>query len=365
MEGGCENRSVIVSESIHYVVFSALFSEIIMKPINCRKMSSRSRKKRRTILILPSSPEKSVLTLSLPAVGWFALCCMILAIPFLAGAGFWSFSRYHRMAEQSRQLKIENTGFRGKLDEQNKRVEHLSVELIEIREKAGFIQKYLGLKGDDKHQSGIGRGGVEISPDKIRRPMEQSSSQSRLSPQRQLHASTRVTSLQRMDLPQLNKDLEGIIGTLEERQERLDTMPSISPVSPSQSWLSSSFGMRTSPFTGKRQFHPAVDLAGSKGTPIFAPAKGKVAFAGKNGSLGLSIEIEHNSSFRTTYGHLLESSVKKGQRVQRGEIIGYMGDSGRSTGYHLHYEIEKDGKRINPMGYMMDWDENNLMLAED
>jgi len=80
-------------------------------------------------------------------------------------------------------------------------------------------------------------------------------------------------------------------------------------------------------------------------------------------SPGLSIEIKHDSTFKTTYGHLFESAVKKGQTVERGEIIGYMGDTGRTTGYHLHYETEKNGKRVNPFDYMMDWGQNALLLA--
>jgi murein DD-endopeptidase MepM/ murein hydrolase activator NlpD len=322
-----------------------------------REKSSRKIRRWRTILILPSSPEKSVLTLSLPAAVCVALCGLIVAVPFLAGTGFWSYSR-------SRQLKIENTAFKNKLDEQNKRLEYLSRELVEIRKKAGFIQKYLGLEGDKEHEGRIGQGGVEISPDRLRPFLGRSSSLSRSSPLK--HCSSPGTpSLQRMDARQLNEDLESILGNLEERQEELDCMPSISPVDPGESWLSSSFGMRTSPFTGRKHFHPGVDIAGSKGTPILAPAKGRVAFVGKNGSLGLSVEIEHNSSWRTTYGHLLESPVKKGQLLERGEIIGYMGNSGRSTGYHVHYEIEKDGKRINPIDFMMDWKENDLVMAAD
>jgi murein DD-endopeptidase MepM/ murein hydrolase activator NlpD len=333
---------------------------------NSRKEKrSRAVKKRRTVLVLPSSPDKKVLTISLPSAAWFALCGFIFAVPFLAGTGLWSFHLYNRIAKQTHELKIKNHALRGKLDEQKKRIESMSGELVEIREKARFIQKFLGLKGDGEHEGRIGQGGMEISPERMLSRSDWTSSQNHPSPKKQLDSPTGITSLRSTDPYQLNKDLESIIGTLEERQERLDSMPSISPVDPKESWLSSSFGLRTSPFTGKKQFHPGVDIAGSKGTPIFAPAKGKVSFVGKNGSLGLCIEIEHNSSFKTTYGHLLESSVKKGRQVQRGDIIGYMGDSGRSTGYHLHYEIEKKGKRVNPLDYMMDWEKNHLMLAED
>jgi murein DD-endopeptidase MepM/ murein hydrolase activator NlpD len=330
-----------------------------------KKMLSGAFKNRRTVLLLPSSPEKKVMVISLPPTIWFVLCGLIAALPLLAGIGAWSLDRSKTVAEQAHQLGVNNHALRSKLDEQNNKMKRLSGELIEIREKARFIEKFLGLKGDGDHAGRIGQGGVELSPERVLSRLNRPSSKAHKAPIKHPATSAEIASLQTTDLYQLNSDLESIIGTLQERQERLDRMPSLSPVDPRESWLSSSFGIRTSPFTGKKQFHPGVDIAGSKGTPILAPAKGKVTFVGKNGSLGLCIEVDHNSSFRTTYGHLLKSSVKKGQQIQRGEIIGYMGDSGRSTGYHLHYEIEKDGKRINPIDFMMDWDEKNLLLAGD
>jgi murein DD-endopeptidase MepM/ murein hydrolase activator NlpD len=123
--------------------------------------------------------------------------------------------------------------------------------------------------------------------------------------------------------------------------------------------------MRVSPFTGKKQFHTGIDIAGWKGTPIVAPAKGKVIFVRKNGSLGLTVRIRHNAVYETEYGHLLKAAVKKGQDVERGEIVAYLGNSGRSTGYHLHYEVHKNGKCINPFHHMMDWDENHFFLAQE
>jgi murein DD-endopeptidase MepM/ murein hydrolase activator NlpD len=108
-----------------------------------------------------------------------------------------------------------------------------------------------------------------------------------------------------------------------------------------------------------------VDIAGAEQTPIIAPAKGTVAFVGKDGALGMSVRIKHDSACESTYGHLNKAAVKKGQHVERGEVIGYMGNSGRSTGSHLHYEIEKNRKNVNPFQYMMDWKTDNLvMLAE-
>ena len=81
--------------------------------------------------------------------------------------------------------------------------------------------------------------------------------------------------------------------------------------------------------------------------------------------MGLTIRIKHNQTYTTSYGHLLKTAVKKGQSVNRGDVIGYMGNTGRSTGYHLHYEISESGKRIDPFPLMMDWKESTFALASE
>jgi murein DD-endopeptidase MepM/ murein hydrolase activator NlpD len=319
-------------------------------------------KRSRTVLILPSSPEKRVFKVSLPPAVFIILCVSIITVPFLAGAGLWSLQRYLHLSGQSHHLEVENHSYKSKVDEQSKKIQYLNEELFEIREKAGFIQRFLGLSNSAGDGGGIGKGGVELSPKAILPRLN--SSTLHPFPRKTPHGLNKI-SLRPGELRQLNQDLDEIITSLEKRQQRLDSFPSISPVDPQESWISSSFGVRVSPFTNRKQFHPGVDIAGSKGTPIIAPAKGKVIFAGKNGSLGLSIEIQHDSSLKTIYGHLLKSEVQKGQLVQRGQVIGHMGDSGRSTGYHLHYQIEKNGKCVNPFDYMMDWQKNRLLLAGD
>ena len=169
--------------------------------------------------------------------------------------------------------------------------------------------------------------------------------------------------LSHQNINQLDNDLEEIIKSLEKKRHDLDHTPYISPVDPQKSWISCGYGTRISPFTGKKQFHPGIDIAGWKGTPIIASAEGTIIFAGRWGSMGITIKIKHDSVYTTTYGHLLKAAVEKGQHVKRGEIIGYMGNSGRSTGCHLHYEIKKDGKRLDPFSYMADWADNRTALA--
>ena len=116
--------------------------------------------------------------------------------------------------------------------------------------------------------------------------------------------------------------------------------------------FTSGFGIRKDPFTGKKQMHSGIDLAAYSGSKIHATADGVVTKAWPNGAYGKLIEIRHTLGYSTRYAHLKKIRVKSGQRVARGDIIGDMGNTGRSTGTHLHYEIRKNGKAINPMTYI-------------
>ena len=123
---------------------------------------------------------------------------------------------------------------------------------------------------------------------------------------------------------------------------------------PSKGWVTSGYGYRTSPFTGRRQFHSGIDVAGRPGTPVVAPARGRVVFTGKKGHLGKTLILDHGYGVRTTYGHNREIFVKRGQEVERGEKIASVGNSGRSTSPHLHYAVQVDGRRVNPLNYILD-----------
>jgi len=116
--------------------------------------------------------------------------------------------------------------------------------------------------------------------------------------------------------------------------------------------LSSNYGWRKHPTTGKTSLHEGTDMAAPMGTPIYATADGVVSFAGWAGGYGRVIRIKHALGFETRFAHLSKFRVKKGQRVSRGDRIGDMGSSGRSTGSHVHYEVRVGGKSVNPMKYV-------------
>jgi murein DD-endopeptidase MepM/ murein hydrolase activator NlpD len=147
------------------------------------------------------------------------------------------------------------------------------------------------------------------------------------------------------------QSLQGLITHLEDQAVRLVRTPSISPT---HGWVTSTFGYRTSPQTGGREFHKGLDIAGRTGTPIYAPADGEVIYATSKRSLGNAVKMRHGYGVETVYGHMQELLVKSGERVKRGQQIGLMGSTGRSTGPHLHYAVLVNGKAVNPRNYILD-----------
>ncbi|MBV1917688.1 MAG: M23 family metallopeptidase [Sphingomonadaceae bacterium] len=116
--------------------------------------------------------------------------------------------------------------------------------------------------------------------------------------------------------------------------------------------LTSNFGMRVHPVSGRRRAHKGIDLAAPTGTPIYATGDGLISRASWFSSYGLYVAIEHGSQIQTRYAHMSRLNVAQGQRVHKGDIIGYVGSTGRSTGPHLHYEVRVRGAAVNPIPYM-------------
>jgi murein DD-endopeptidase MepM/ murein hydrolase activator NlpD len=142
---------------------------------------------------------------------------------------------------------------------------------------------------------------------------------------------------------------------LESLQDGVISVPSDKPVKTAA--FTSGYGVRSDPFKGGSAMHAGIDLSGPTGTPIYATADGVVITAGyNNGGYGNLVKIEHGRGIETRYGHLASMSVSNGQRVTRGQVIGRMGSTGRSTGSHLHYEVRIDGRAVNPIPFMKSTD---------
>ena len=142
-----------------------------------------------------------------------------------------------------------------------------------------------------------------------------------------------------------------LIKSLENKRNLLASTPSLRPTT---GWISSDFGYRTSPFTGRKEFHKGLDIATQHSTPIIAPANGLVAFSGPKWLMGNMVTIDHGYGMVTRYGHIHKLLKKKGDRVKRGDVIALVGNTGRSTGPHLHYEVRLNGVPVNPAKYILD-----------
>ena len=137
---------------------------------------------------------------------------------------------------------------------------------------------------------------------------------------------------------------------LDQLQTTLISVPSQKPVDVVS--VNSGFGVRSDPFRGGRAMHAGVDIPGPTGTPIYATADAIVGRTGWIGGYGNMIELEHGKGIQTRYGHLSAISVTPGTRIKRGQLIGLMGSTGRSTGSHLHYEVRLDGHAVNPIPFL-------------
>ena len=144
---------------------------------------------------------------------------------------------------------------------------------------------------------------------------------------------------------------ESLLKYLEDQRTLLASTPAVSPV---DGWVTSRFGYRTSPFTGRREFHKGLDIATRKKSPIIATADGVVAFVGLKGMLGKVVVLDHGHGISTQYGHIDKSLKKPGEKVTRGEEIALVGNSGRTTGSHVHYEVLLNGLPVNPEKYIID-----------
>jgi len=173
-------------------------------------------------------------------------------------------------------------------------------------------------------------------------------------------------NLQKADLKlvrAMHQSLDNLESTIEQRKEKyaefekfLDDqkmlLASTPSIWPTRGWLSSRFGYRTSPFADKREFHRGIDISARSGSKVISPANGLVVFTGWKRGYGRVIVIKHARGFKTKYAHLRKILVKKGQHVKKGAKIGLVGNSGRTTGSHLHYEVHLNNVAVNPLRYI-------------
>ena len=257
----------------------------------------------------------------------------VVTIPLLVGLGASSVSpvEFEVLRQSNDSLRLENESYRAATGELADQIASLQGALTQLGEQAQLdpaAREALSRLPAVIRSRAMGGGAVASVP-----PMDNSSPDSTFGMLRNL-------------LGAVEGRLESLKTTVERQQALARSVPSIWPLA---GWLSSTYGRRPDPFDGTTDFHQGLDIVADRGTPVHATANGTVDSAGYSGNYGNQVLVDHGFGIGTRFGHLSKVAVRAGQSVRRGEIIGYVGATGRATNAHLHYEILLNGQPINPL----------------
>jgi murein DD-endopeptidase MepM/ murein hydrolase activator NlpD len=297
-----------------------------------------------TILILPHNTRPAV-SLKIPL--WSVQLFVLLIIATLVG-GLVATVRYREMAAvvgQVDELLVENRSQQDQILYLAERAQQLEEEARKVQELDASVRQLLKMA---PRASVVGDEEQLLSATANGEPAELLSSRGGL-------AATILRASVSLDaLAGEFQDSKASLSTLEQaiitKQARQAATPAIWPVG--YRTISSGYGSRPSPFGRGREYHSGLDIGAPYGTPIYATADGVVQTASYSGGYGNMVLIYHGYGFTTLYGHMSRMAVKRGQSVKRGQIIGYVGSTGRSTGPHVHYEVRVYGNPVSPFRYL-------------
>lgn len=307
----------------------------------------------RITLIVTSSTGGSVRKISLSRkglciTGLVAAVCLIFAAVVLMDYGnlqraALEVRRLSRvMAEQESRLAGQEDQIRGYVSQINALKTQLSA-LNQFERKIRVIANMEGGTGTEEDLFGVG-GAMPEDIDTAADIEERYSTMVR-----EMHAQLNLLD---SAFSRQRENFSSLLEYLEDKRKLLASTPAIMPVT--DGWITSRFEYRKSPFTGRREFHQGLDIAARAGTPVAASADGVVVFSGRKGALGNAIVIDHGNGLITRYGHLQSCLKKQGAVVRREDIVGTVGNTGLSTGPHLHYEVLNNGVVVNPEKYILD-----------
>ena len=313
-------------------------------------MARGKRLNRRYYLLFVSHGGRPVRQISVPRLVLTGMALLMVALGLGAGASGWHMQNLHRQAVRAAALKAqvqsqaaEIAGYQTQISAFAQRVDALTARLGELDALEQKIRTLANLEQSDNQAGVLSVGGAEPLADGAETDLAKDHRQLI----RALHARTRLVD---RELGQRQFNFEELLDALGEQRSLLAATPSIRPVD--GGWISSSFGHRISPFTNRRVAHRGLDIATHPGRPIYATAAGRVTFAGNNGNMGRTIIINHGYGITTYYAHCQKLLKKKGERVKRGDVIAKVGNTGRSTGPHVHYEVRLNGVPVNPKKYI-------------
>jgi len=292
--------------------------------------------RRYKLIFLPEgTAKKHELNISQKHVIIF-LCVAVLSFFMFSGGAAYVLNSWFN-AKKIAALTFKNTKLEKQIKVTREKLEALSASMTRLAQSNGELRAYAHLPLLDPEMLQVGIGGALPAP-----ISDSTGSEDLLA---RLGQMERQVSLQENSLSEIKTELD-------DQEDLLKSLPSIKPVGGAA--FSSGFGHRRDPFTGRWEPHFGVDFNGPAGLPVYAAADGVVIHAEREPAYGNVIVIDHGHGYRTLYAHLSRLYVSKGDHVERGETIAALGNTGRSTGPHLHYEVLYHNKNLDPLDFMFD-----------
>lgn len=299
--------------------------------------------KEKTYLTVVLIPHHGGGMVSIRIPHWVAAAVLGLGAFLLLGLGLVTSGYIGKFVDISmlKKLEIENRILRGKLAEFDRKAGDLQASIDRFVEFDTKLRVMAGLQPIDPDIRQVGVGGYERSP-LLNDVSHQTAARLQASEQG-LDKLLREAKLQ-------GESFDEVVASLQEQRNRWDRTPSIQP---SPGWIISPFGFRRDPLVGELRMHEGIDIAGPEGTIIVASANGTASFVGYRSNYGLCLEIEHGYGVSTRYAHCSMIKVEQGQTVVRGQLVALVGQTGRATGPHLHYEVVVNGQPVDPQEYIL------------
>jgi murein DD-endopeptidase MepM/ murein hydrolase activator NlpD len=250
-------------------------------------------------------------------------------------------------ASENRMLREENLALHTQLKSIRERIDHIGSTLDRVER---FDQKLRAITLLSDPNRNLAMGPTETEPGQTVPPSRDNAFTKLTVSENPKALNSRLDKLS-AEATRQEQSLQELQAYFQDQKSLLASTPSIWP---SRGWVTSDFGSRLDPYTADRVMHHGLDIAGPHGKEVMAPSEGTVVFAGSEGGYGNVLVIDHGYGIKTRYGHLASIKVKAGERVKRGQVIAALGNTGRSTGPHLHYEVRVNGLPQNPRKFILE-----------
>ncbi|MBT9136118.1 MAG: Murein DD-endopeptidase MepM [Firmicutes bacterium] len=308
-------------------------------------VSNKKQEKEFTLMIIPHGDEETY-AMRMPYwwLHWGGIALVVLFISSIS------------LIYSLRQTKLQLANYHGLMLENRQQQEHILFLAKQTTELQTQLQEIQALDTSIREMMKLGSSRVTTSA-RVQPTLaiaQEGVTRAQLTNRSLSLAATLLRTEQSIEsikeaLPETEDSLKGLEQQVGERRAKEEATPSLWPV---EGDITSGFGLRRSPFGAGREFHAGIDIAAPRGTPVHATAAGTVRMASFNGGYGNVVFVDHGFGFSTVYAHLSRISVRVGQEVAKGQLVGLVGSTGRSTAPHLHYEVRVGGTTVNPMRFL-------------